>query len=50
MSADPEAAGFGELLQGDGQPFLRALAWIGALGIIFVIACMCFWVLSWALP
>ena len=46
MSVDSEAPGFVELLQGKGQPFLRALARIGALGIIFVIACVCFWALS----
>jgi hypothetical protein len=50
MSADPEAPGLRELLQGEGQPFLRALARIGALGVIFGIACVCFWVLSQALP
>ncbi len=49
MSADPEAPGFRELLQGEGQPVLQALARIGALGIIFAIACVCFWALSQAL-
>jgi hypothetical protein len=48
MSVDPEAPGFGELLQGEGQPFVRALARIFALGIIFGIACVCFWVMSQA--
>jgi len=50
MSADPEAPGFGELLRGEGQPLLRMMARIAALGIIFVIACVCFWLLSQALP
>jgi hypothetical protein len=50
MSVDPEAPGFGELLKGEGQPFLRALARIGALGVVFGIACLCFWLLSQALP
>jgi hypothetical protein len=50
MSADPEAPGIRELLQGEGEPFLQALARIGALGVIFGIACVLFWVLSQALP
>jgi hypothetical protein len=50
MSADPEAPGFGELLRGEGHPLLQALARIAALGIIFAIAFVCFWVLSQALP
>jgi hypothetical protein len=49
MSADPDAPGFMELLRGEGQPFLRALARIGALGIIFGAAAICFWALSQAL-
>jgi hypothetical protein len=46
MSADPEAPGFLELLRGQGQPLLRLLARIGALGIIFAAASVCFWALS----
>jgi hypothetical protein len=49
MSADPEAPGFRELLRGEGQPLLRALARIWALGIIFAAAAICFWALSQAL-
>ena len=48
MNADPEAPGFRELLRGEGQPFLRVLARIGALGIIFAAAAVCFWALSQA--
>ena len=50
MSADPDAPGFGELLQGEGQPLPQALAWIAALGIIFIVAAVSFWALSQGLP
>ncbi len=49
MSADPEAPRFGELLRGEGQRLHQALAKIGALGVIFVVAVVCFWALSQAL-
>ncbi len=49
MSADPDAPGFSELLQGEGHPLHQALARIGALGIIFAAAVVCFWALSQAL-
>jgi hypothetical protein len=48
MSADPEAPGFTELLRGEGQPFFRALARIGALAIVFGVAAVCFWALAQA--
>jgi hypothetical protein len=48
MSADPGAPGFSELLRGQGQPLIRAVARMAALGIIFAVAVVCFWALSQA--